>query len=82
MNSLSSPLGFPAVLARLIESQREDLLSRWRQLLAGSGAGRIKDAELQKQCRDFLAAIGTALDGGAQSVSDPAFAGARALLGG
>ncbi len=71
------------VLARLIASKRDDLLARWRQLLGesgGAGTGRIKDAELQKQCRDFLAAISAALDEGAGKIGDDAFAAARALL--
>lgn len=72
------------ILARLIETRAEVLLARWRDLLVeagASGGGRIKDAELQKQCRDFLAAIGTALNAGTPgAVSGPEFATARALL--
>ncbi len=74
-----------AVLARLMEARGDALLSRWRELLVeagASGGGRIKDAELQKQCRDFLQAIGAALNAGASArgVAGPEFASARALL--
>ncbi len=71
------------VLARIVETKGDALLARWRELLAEAGAtggGRIKDAELQKQCRDFLAALGAGLTGGAATVGDEHFANARALL--
>ena len=71
------------ILARIIASGGDALLGRWRELLVeagGGGGGRIKDAELQKQCRDFLSALGSALEGGASRVGDPGFATARALL--
>ena len=56
------------LLARMITSQEEILLGRWRDLITeagGTGGGRVKDAELRKQCRDFLSALAAALDGGA-----------------
>ena len=45
-----------AALASLVQDRRTEILARWRELLmaTGGGGGRIKDAELQKQCRDFL----------------------------
>ena len=71
------------ILARIIANGGDALLGRWRELLVeagGGGGGRIKDAELQKQCRDFLNALRSALEGGARKVGDPDFATARALL--
>ena len=71
------------ILARIIERDRDALLARWRDLLVGgggAGGGRIKEVELQKQCRDFISALHIALASGATTVSDDGFATARALL--
>ena len=72
-----------AFLARAIEVNSDALLAGWRSKLGeagGAGSGRIKDAELQKQCRDFLSAVGTGLGAGATRLADPGFAAVRALL--
>ena len=72
-----------AILARIVAANGDALLGRWRELVVeagGTGGGRIKEAELAKQCRDFLNALGTGLEGGAGKVGDPRFAAARALL--
>ena len=71
------------VLAGIIEEHAVTIKTRWRTLLEKSGAngsGRIKDAELQKQCGDFLSGLGSGLSAGATDAGDPAFASARALL--
>lgn len=72
-----------AMLARIIEQGSDTLLARWRVLLVEAGAtggGRIKDAELQTQCRDFLVAVAAALRKGSTKVAEDGFASARALL--
>ena len=69
-------------LAALVLDRKNEVLGRWRELLTatGGGGGRIKDAELQKQCRDFLDALAQGLRAGATSAGDEGFAAARELL--
>jgi rsbT co-antagonist protein RsbR len=69
-------------LSAIVADKGVDILARWKDLLtASAGAGgRIKDAESRKQCSDFLTALGPALSAGAEDVTDPLFAAARALL--
>ena len=71
------------IMARIVASDRDALLAGWREALTASGAGgagRIKDGELQKQCRDFMQALEEALKAGAASVADEAFGSVRAVL--
>ncbi|WP_375383580.1 STAS domain-containing protein [uncultured Sphingomonas sp.] len=72
-----------AALSQIVRASEGTIVVRWRELLvaSGGGAGRIKGAELEKQCRDFLSAFVAALSAGPTSVTDPAFAIARGLLG-
>ena len=56
--------GAVPALARILNANMGAVLAEWLQLLksqGGTGGGRIKDAELQTQCRDFLAALRQAL---------------------
>ena len=72
-----------STVAALADRDAEAILSRWHELLKASGAsggGKIKDSELQTQCRDFLVALNRALSAGAVRVEEEAFAPARALL--
>ena len=70
-------------LSSLIEDKQTEVLARWRELLTvgGGAGGRIKDAELQKQCRDFLGALARGLAAGATSIAEEGFTPARELLG-
>jgi rsbT co-antagonist protein RsbR len=71
------------ILARVIDTSGTAVLERWRASLVESGAtagGRIPEAELQKQCRDILMAIGDAVRAGARQITDSGFAAARAIL--
>lgn len=70
-------------LSNIVRERESAIILRWRELLAGGGggAGRMKDAELETQCRDFLAAFATGLSAGATTAADPAFTAARDLLG-
>ena len=72
-----------AALSRIVGEREGEIVARWRQLLvaASGGTGRIKDAEVEKQCRDFLSAFAAGLGAGATVATDPAFASARELLG-
>lgn len=74
--------GFNA-LSDIVRDRESAIILRWRELLAaaGGGAGRMKDAELETQCRDFLSALASGLSAGATSASDSAFSPARDLLG-
>ena len=71
-----------AALSEIVQTRETEIVTRWQELLAsaGGGAGRMKEAELSKQCRDFLSAFATGLRAGAPTASDPAFAPARELL--
>ena len=72
------------VIAQLLDEAADRILGRWRELLAASGAsggGRIKDAELSTQCREFLAAFRQGLAAKDGKVDQDAFGPARSLLG-
>lgn len=72
-----------SIFERLIQTDMDALLARWRDLIVsagGTGGGRIKESELQRQCRDFLAALMEGVRSGASKSSDGGFASARALL--
>ena len=74
-----------SIIAGIVEQNADAIISRWQQLLVESGAnggGRIKEAELRTQCRDFLAALSRGLSNGAEKIGDEAFALARELLDG
>ena len=72
-----------AALSKIVGEREGEIVTRWRQLLvaASGGMGRIKDAEVEKQCRHFLSAFAAGLGAGAKVATDPAFASARDLLG-
>lgn len=77
--------GAVSALARILNAHMGAVLAEWLQLLkvqGGTGGGRIKDAELQTQCRDFLAALRQALSAtDAADVQDPGFERVREALG-
>ena len=68
------------ILARIIATKGDDLQVRWRELLGQFSGGRIKESELQTQCRDFLGALSKALSSGSADVQDDSFATVRAML--
>jgi rsbT co-antagonist protein RsbR len=69
----------------VISKHEQDILSEWLRSLkdaGGTGGGRIKEAELQTQCRNFLAALREATasgDGG--DLQSPSYDHLRNLLG-
>ena len=74
-----------SIVAQIAEQDTGALLARWRQLIVAAGGksgGRLKDGELQVQCRDFLATLLDGLRSGASASTDPGFAPARELLDG
>ena len=70
-------------LASLIASKENEILSDWLDLLKSGGAlrtGRMKEAELQTQCRTFLASFRQAIATGTDPAA-PAFEAVRGMLG-
>jgi rsbT co-antagonist protein RsbR len=76
--------GSNSALPAIIEAHEKELLADWLKLLKASGSsagGQIKDAELQTECRDFLAAFRQAIGSGdVEDVQGLAFERARELL--
>jgi len=72
------------VASALLTAHRDEIQQLWLQQLKADGAlqsGRIREGELQTQCKDFLARLQEALNTGATDVDAPEFAGVRELLG-
>jgi rsbT co-antagonist protein RsbR len=70
-------------LSELIDLNEQAILIEWLKLLkqgVGTSAGRIKDGELQTQCRDFLAALREALSSGVEDVQSEPYERVRELL--
>lgn len=70
-------------LSELIDAHEPAILTEWLKLLkqgGGTSGGRIKDGELQTQCRDFLAALREALSSGGEDVQAEPYARVRELL--
>ena len=72
-------------LPQLIHDHEADLLARWLEKLkelGGNGAGRIREGELQTQCRNFLHLLrGVLASGRSADIQTPAFAAARDFVG-
>ena len=74
-------------ISDIIDAHKEEVLTRWLALLEATGArggGRIREGELQTQCKAFLSALGQALageEGTAANVQGANFEPARELLG-
>lgn len=72
-----------STIPAILKAHEQDILSEWLRLLkdAGGTGGRIREAELATQCREFLAAFRQAAASG--DLSDPqsaAFAPVREFL--
>jgi rsbT co-antagonist protein RsbR len=70
-------------LPEIIRKDEEAILEQWLALQksAGSiGAGRISDADLRSQCREFLSALIEGASGSGMDVDGSAFARARQVL--
>jgi rsbT co-antagonist protein RsbR len=70
-------------LSELIDVNEQAILTEWLKLLkqaVGTSGGRIKDGELQTQCRDFLAALRQALSSGVEDVQSEPYERVRELL--
>ena len=71
-------------IAQLVDQHERDILSDWLRQLKESGAlqtGRITEAELQTQAKNFLNLLRTALETGGTSVENAAYGPVRDLLG-
>jgi len=70
-------------IAQIVDQHAPAIVARWQAILSangGTGGGRIKEAELQTQCREFLNALKDALASGGEGANDPAFEPVRSLL--
>jgi rsbT co-antagonist protein RsbR len=70
-------------IAILVAEHEADILDHWLRLLQQRGAlqsGRIRETELQSQCRGFLRLLTTALDAGGTDIAAPAFAPLREFV--
>ena len=70
-------------LSELIDVNEQAILTEWLALLkkgVGTSGGRIKDGELQTQCREFLAALRQALSSGVEDVESEPYERVRELL--
>jgi rsbT co-antagonist protein RsbR len=71
-------------MAPVLSAHEADILQDWLLRLKADGAlqgTRLKEAELQRQCTDFLRLLHEALDSGADDVDSAAFESLRALIG-
>jgi rsbT co-antagonist protein RsbR len=67
-------------LAELLGKDADELISRWVQLAAASLRGRMTEAELDREFREFFTALLTAVGTGSRDVSDDAYAEVRLVL--
>ena len=71
------------VTSTLLEAREAEVLQQWMLRLKEDGAlhsGRIREAELQTQCGQFLRLLRDALAGGGTDIESSAFAPLRDLL--
>jgi rsbT co-antagonist protein RsbR len=71
-----------SAIPSLVAAQEQHILAEWLQLLKhAGGGGRIRDSELQSQCREFLSLFRQAAGAGElDDVHGPGFARLRDLL--
>lgn len=70
-------------LATLLRNSRDDILTEWLAQLAATGLlrdGRVKEAELNAQCREFLDTLAVAVSGGSLDISVEAYGPVRERL--
>jgi rsbT co-antagonist protein RsbR len=70
-------------LTQLVQEHESEIEAEWLKLLKAKGGlqtGRIKEAELQTQCRNFLAVLTAALGKAGTDVANAAYAPVRDLL--
>jgi rsbT co-antagonist protein RsbR len=70
-------------VSKLLATHEGEILSEWERRLKADGAlksGRIKEAELQGQCKDFLRRLREGFEAGGSNADSAEFASARDLL--
>ncbi|ONI81425.1 anti-anti-sigma factor [Actinosynnema sp. ALI-1.44] len=67
-------------LADLLRGDADELIRRWVGLAASSLRGRMTEAELDRELREFFAVLVDALSTGSRDIKDDAYADARVLL--
>lgn len=71
-------------IAPLLAAHEAEVLKEWLQRLradTGFASDKLREGELQSQCTQFLRELRKAVESGASSVDDAAFAALRDLLG-
>ncbi len=66
--------------ADLLKGHGDELVASWTEQVSTSMRGRLGQAELQRQIQELQRGFATAVDGGAQDVTDEAAVELRALL--
>ena len=72
------------LLAQLVADQESSIVNDWLRILREAGAlqtGRMKEAELKTQCRNFLDSLRKALSSDATSMDSPAYKPVMETLG-
>jgi rsbT co-antagonist protein RsbR len=80
---MAKPAKQAAAASTLLNEHQDDILQSWLARLKADGAlqsGRIREGELQAQCRDFLTRLRDALGHGGSDVDGPDFEGVREML--
>ena len=70
-------------VSEILESHTDEVFASWTSQLkknGGDGGGRIRDAELQTQCKGFLAVLKSAMATGSDDVESDAYTAVRELL--
>ena len=70
-------------LPEIVRKDEDSILEQWLALQKSAGqvgAGRISDADLRVQCREFLSAFVDGLSGSGADIDGPAYARARQIL--
>jgi rsbT co-antagonist protein RsbR len=78
-------VGDVALIEQVIGAHEKDIETDWLGQLKQAGGlqtGRIKEFELQTQCRSFMDVLKRALSQGGSDAAQPAYAPVRDLLGG
>ncbi|MET0135985.1 MAG: RsbRD N-terminal domain-containing protein, partial [Kibdelosporangium sp.] len=67
-------------LAELLRKDADELIRRWVELAAASLRGRMSEAELDREFREFFRILLDAVDTGSRDTNDDAYAEVRVVL--
>jgi rsbT co-antagonist protein RsbR len=72
------------IVARLVADKAQEILPEWLDLQKNAGSlqtGRISEAELAAQCREFLGVFRDAIAKGGVDIANPAYTAVLEFLG-